>query len=130
MERLFAELATFGVNDRRPMRGAGGIAERRADACEVRVGDDASRRPVAPKATAEEETEPDGTPSVPEEKAAHGKARSNGNVVESAGIRDLLDGLLEIGRRALRSSGSKGSGPMMDASQLWETTMDPSKRVR
>jgi len=127
MERLFAELATFGVmiDDYAAVQEESPSGER-MPAKYAWVTSIAA--PVAAKAAADEETEPDGTPSVSEDKVQNGKSRSNGNVVESAGIQDLLDGLLEIGRRGLEIKRFKGLGEM-DASQLWETTMDPSKRV-
>ena len=42
-------------------------------------------------------------------------------------IAEILDGVLEVGRRGLQIKRFKGLGEM-NASQLFETTMDPAKR--
>ncbi len=54
--------------------------------------------------------------------------RADGKVVEASNLRDVLHALHEIGRRGLELKRFKGLGEM-DAEQLWETTMDPTKRV-
>jgi DNA gyrase subunit B len=51
-----------------------------------------------------------------------------GRVVDVPNLSGILDGLMEIGRRGLEVKRFKGLGEM-DAEQLWETTMDISKRV-
>ena len=49
-------------------------------------------------------------------------------MVEAANLSQVLPTLHEVGRRGLEITRFKGLGEM-DAEQLWETTMDASKRT-
>ncbi|MBX3379521.1 MAG: hypothetical protein KF805_05470 [Phycisphaeraceae bacterium] len=52
----------------------------------------------------------------------------NARVIEASNLLEILSSLHELGRRGLEIKRFKGLGEM-DAEQLWETTMDASKRV-
>ena len=56
------------------------------------------------------------------------RSRPVGKLVEAANIPEILDRLLEVGRRGMEVKRFKGLGEM-DPEQLWETTMDPEKRT-
>ncbi|MBX3388698.1 MAG: DNA gyrase subunit B [Phycisphaeraceae bacterium] len=55
-------------------------------------------------------------------------APRNSRVIEASNLLEILASLHELGRRGLEIKRFKGLGEM-DAEQLWETTMDATKRV-
>ncbi|MBX3364735.1 MAG: DNA gyrase subunit B [Phycisphaeraceae bacterium] len=117
LERLFAELSAVGLDiDDYGLRREESVTGEKLPARFCWITTSAQK-------TAEPEEHPDGDAGVQPT-----SARSGARYVEAANLPEILSSLLDIGRRGLEVKRFKGLGEM-DAEQLWETTMDPSRRV-
>src|SRR5690606_32339058 len=53
---------------------------------------------------------------------------SDGKVIDVAGVAQILPEVLNLGKQGIEIKRFKGLGEM-NAEELWETTLDPAKRV-
>jgi DNA gyrase subunit B len=124
LERLFADLAAIGldINDYALVQEESVTGERMP----ARYAWMLSKVEHEEHAHAEPQASVDGASDEPEERVTTVAVKSN--IVECPSIATILAGLKEIGRRGLEIKRFKGLGEM-DAEQLWDTTMDASRRV-
>jgi DNA gyrase subunit B len=83
---------------------------------------------AAPAKTADAVADESEPAETEEQAAAKASARKGDRIVEAPNLASILTALHEIGRRGMEIKRFKGLGEM-DAEQLWETTMDSSRRV-
>ncbi len=144
LERVFAELSALGlsVDDyalSREESSAGEVLAARF-AWMIDADKNAAPLPTEPagaeapaKASALEPGDADneasglgGTPTTgPSAKVS---AKETSRILECPNLASLIEGLHEVGKRGMEVKRFKGLGEM-DAEQLWETTMDPTKRT-
>jgi DNA gyrase subunit B len=124
LDRVFAELAELGLD----------IADYALVREESAAGEKLPARfawVVAPggaalRAASSDEPAEEGDEAV--ETARRAAPSKTARVVELPDLASLLGGLLDIGRRGMEVKRFKGLGEM-DAAQLWDTTMDPTRRT-
>ncbi|QOJ01111.1 MAG: DNA gyrase subunit B [Phycisphaeraceae bacterium] len=132
LDRLIAELGELGIDarDYDLTRGESVSGARLPTKYAWVVSDAVAEDPAA-------EAQPASGVDTSADQEAAGPVESNdgvaasgaaGRVVEAENLPGILDALTTIGERGLRVSRFKGLGEM-DASELWQTTMDPTSRT-
>ena len=127
MERLFQDLAAVGlsIDDYTLIQEESVTGEKLPSKFAWVLTGDAAKVAEEKTDAAADETDDD-APPTPGARVPH--SSKNAKVVEAASLPAILDSLQDLGRRGLEIKRFKGLGEM-DAEQLWETTMDASKRV-
>ncbi len=127
LEKVFADLTSAGLNvDDYALVQEESVTGERMPARYAWVMGNSAAREEATAALEAKEDEGD-TDAEAETKAAK-PAAPKSKVVDAPNLAAVLDALHEIGRRGMEIKRFKGLGEM-DALQLWDTTMDPSRRV-
>ncbi|MBS0189608.1 MAG: DNA gyrase subunit B [Phycisphaerales bacterium] len=119
LEKIFADLAALGIsmNDYALVREESASGEKMPAKFAWIVSGELAAPAEQPEGEEDQETE---TPRA--------EAGPRGRVFEASNLPEILASLHQLGRRGLEIKRFKGLGEM-DAEQLWETTMDATKRV-
>ncbi len=126
LERIFADLAGLGlsINDFALVREESASGEKMPSKFAWVLSGDAP----APDAVEPTESDEESEPSAETGKIKAVQTGRNSRIIEASNLPEILASLHQLGRRGLEIKRFKGLGEM-DAEQLWETTMDASRRV-